>query len=170
MDIELSGVGFMATLQQAGVLNAIVSSRCLSNYQDLFNLRHFVYQWCSTTHTFFLSCNEITVTLEDVAYQLLQPILGDTDLNVIEQFVEAKAMKADLRKRMNGNSKLSHWVGVFFKASTVIRCVAFIIFGSHPHYAVKPLYFWFAIKISTEVSLPLALMFLGHLYTQLDIL
>ena len=44
------------------------------------------------------------------------------------------------------------------------------IFGSHPHYAVKPLYFRLAIKIFAGVSLPLAPMFLGHLYVQLDIL
>ena len=44
------------------------------------------------------------------------------------------------------------------------------IFGFHPHYAVKPLYFRLAINISARVSLPLAPMFLGHLYVQLDIL
>ena len=44
------------------------------------------------------------------------------------------------------------------------------IFGSYPHYAVKPLYFRLAIRISARVSLPLAPMFLGHLYVQLDIL
>ena len=59
----------------------------------------------------------------------------------------------------------------------MIRDVAFIAFwlckfnfGSHPHYVVKPLYFQLAINISAEVSLPLAPMFLGHLYVQLDIL
>ena len=36
--------------------------------------------------------------------------------------------------------------------------------GSHPHYAIKPLYFLLAIKIFARVSLPLAPMFLGHLY------
>ena len=35
---------------------------------------------------------------------------------------------------------------------------------------MKPLYFRLAIKISTGVSLPLAPMFLGHLYVQLDIM
>ena len=35
---------------------------------------------------------------------------------------------------------------------------------------MKPLYFRLAIKISIEVGLPLAPMFLGHLYVQLDIL
>ena len=44
------------------------------------------------------------------------------------------------------------------------------IFGSHPHCAVKPLYFQLVIKIFARVSLPLAPMFLGHLYVQLDII
>ena len=35
---------------------------------------------------------------------------------------------------------------------------------------MKLLYFQLTIKISTGVSLPLALMFLGHLYVLLDIL
>ena len=35
---------------------------------------------------------------------------------------------------------------------------------------MKPLYFRLAIKISAGVSLPLAPMFLGHLYVQLDIM
>ena len=39
VDRELSNTGFMGLLQQAGVLKAIVSSCCLSNYRDLFNLR-----------------------------------------------------------------------------------------------------------------------------------
>jgi len=87
---------------------------------------------------------------------------------------------------MSGNAKLSHWVGSFSKASVTVRRAAFVmfwlckfifgsyphyavkplyfIFGSYPHYAVKPLYFRLAIKISARVSLPLAPMFLGHLY------
>jgi len=86
-------------------------------------------------------------------------------------------MEAELRKWISGNAKLSHWIGAFFKAFVAARHVAFVtfwlckfIFGSHPYYAVKPLYFRLAIKISVGVSLPLAPMFLGHLYVQLDIL
>ena len=45
-----------------------------------------------------------------------------------------------------------------------------LFLGLTPHYAIKPLYFRLAIKISARVSLPLAPMFLGHLYVQLDIL
>ena len=56
-------------------------------------------------------------------------------------------MEVELKKGMNGNAKLSHWVGAFSKASDVVRAtfVAFwfckFIFGSHLHYVVKPLYF-----------------------------
>ena len=57
-------------------------------------------------------------------------------------------MEVELKKGMSDNAKLSHWVGAFSKASDAIRGVAFVafwlckfIFRSHPHYAVKPLYF-----------------------------
>ena len=153
------------------MLKAIVSSPCLSNYWDLFNLRHLVRQWCSATHTFFLSCEEITVTLEDVVNQLLLPILSDIDLNDIELSAKGEAVEAELKKGISGNAKLSHWVRAFFKASTAVHRATFVmfwlckfIFGSHPYYAIKPFYFRLAIKISARVSLSLALMFLGHLY------
>ena len=42
VDTELFDVGFMTVLQQAGVLKAIISSYCLSNYRDLFTLCHLV--------------------------------------------------------------------------------------------------------------------------------
>ena len=177
VDKELSDMGFMAALRQAGMLKTIVSSHCLSNYRDLFNLRHLVRRWCSAAHTFFLSCSEITGTLKDVANQLLLPILDDADPSNIELSIEEEAMETELRKGMSGNAKLLHWVGTFSKASDVIRYAAFVafwlckfIFSSHLYYVVKPLYFHLAIKISTEVSLLVAPMFLIHLYVQLDIL
>ena len=71
VDNELSDTGFMGVLQRARVLKAAVLSRCLANFRGLYNLRHLVRQWCTTTHTFFFSCSELTITLEDVANQLL---------------------------------------------------------------------------------------------------
>ena len=167
----------MGLLQRVGVLKAIVSSRCLSNFRDLYNLRHLVRRWCTTTHTFFFSCGKLTVTLEDVANQLLLPILGDADPATLEFSPKEEAIEAELRKRMVGNAKLSYWVSSSSKFSVAARRAAFIafrlckfVFGSHPYYAIKPLYFRLAIKISTGVSLLLAPIFLGHLYVQLDIL
>ena len=47
------------------------------------------------------------MTLEDVANQLLLPILGDVDSSNIKLSIEGEAMEAELRKGMNGNTKLS---------------------------------------------------------------
>ena len=108
MDRELSDTGFMGLLQWASVLNVIVPSRCLSNYRDLFNLRHLVHQWSTTTHTFFLSYGEITVTLEDVTNQLLLPMLSDVDPSALELSLEEEAVEVELKKRMSGNAKSSY--------------------------------------------------------------
>ena len=108
MDNELSDKGFMEVLHRAGVLKANISSCCLSNNRDLFNLRHLVRQWCTATHTFFLSWGEITMTLEDVANQLLLPILGDVNPGALELSPEKEALEVELRKGMSGNAKLSH--------------------------------------------------------------
>ena len=107
-----------------------------------------------------------------MANQLLLPILGDADPATLEFSPVEEAIEAELKKRMTGNAKLSYWVSSSSKFSVTARRTAFVafwlckfIFGSHPHYAIKPLYFRSAIKIS--VGAP---MFLGHLYVQLDIL
>ena len=96
------------------------------------------------------------MTLKDVANQLLLPILSDVDPSGMELSPEEEVVKAELKKGMSGNAKLSHWV----RLSPMQSCHI----GSHPHYAIKPLYFLLAIKIFARVSLPLAPMFLGHLY------
>ena len=108
VDKELFDEGFMEVLQRADVLKAIISLRCLSNYRDLFNLYHLVRRWCTATYTFFLSCDEIIVTLEDVANQLLLPILGDVNPHALELSLEEEVIEADLRKGMSGNAKLLH--------------------------------------------------------------
>ena len=117
------------------------------------------------------------MTLEDVANQLLLPILGDVDPATLELSLEEEAVKTELKKKMSRNAKLSYWVSSSSKFSEFAHRAAFavfwlykFVFGSHPHYALKPLYFRLAVKISTGASLPLAPMFLEHLYVQLDIL
>ena len=42
VDNELSDVGFTGLLQRVGVLKAVISSRYLLNFRDLYNLRHLV--------------------------------------------------------------------------------------------------------------------------------
>ena len=108
VDNKLSDTGFMGLLQQAGVLKAIISSCCLSNFRYLFNLCHLVRRWCTTTHTFFFSCGEVIVTLENVANQLVLPILGDIDLATFELSLEEEAVEVELKKRISENAKLSY--------------------------------------------------------------
>lgn len=112
------------------------------------------------------------MTLEDVANQLLLPILGDIDPLAIQLSIKEEAVKMELRKRLSGgNAKLSNWIGAFMKASTIARRDAFIVFspcrfvfGSHPYYAAKLVNFQLAIKIFARVSLPLTTLFSDHLY------
>ena len=106
-----------------------------------------------------------------MANQLLLPILGDVDPATIELSPEEEAIKVELKKWMTRYAKLSYWVSYFSKFFVVARRAAFVafwlckfVFGSHPYYAIKSLYFPLAIKISAGVSLSLAPMFLGHLY------
>ena len=143
VDTELSNKGFMSALQQSGLLKAIVSSHCLSNYRDLFNLCHLVRQWCIATHTFFLSYDEITVTLEDLANQLLLPILGDVDLAALELSTKEEALEAELRKGMSGNAKLFHWVRAFSKAFVS----AYRAGSSHSGFVI---HLWFSSSLYCE--------------------
>ena len=85
------------------------------------------------------------MTLEDVANQLLLPILGDVDLATLELSLEEEAMEAELKKRMSRNAKLSYGVSSSSKFSVSAHHTAFVVFwlckfvfGSHPHYTVKP--------------------------------
>ena len=59
----------------------------------------------------------------------------------------------------------------------LIRRAAFVaywlskcIFGEHPAYAIKPLYFPLVVRIAAGVCFPLAPLLLGQLYIQLDLL
>ena len=152
VDKELSNVGFMEALQRASFLKAIVSLRCLYNYCGLFNLYYFVRWWSCVAlpiPSFFLSYSELTMTLKDIANQLLLPILVDMDPSDIQLSTEEKAIEVELRKGLSdGNAKLSNWIGAFFEASTIVQHAAFIIFwlckfvfGSYPYYVIKPMYF-----------------------------
>ena len=95
VDNELSDMGFIGLLQRAGVLKAIISSPCLSNFRDLYNLHHLVRRWCTTTHTFFFSYGKLTVTLKDVANQFLLPILGDANPTTLEFSPKKEAIETN---------------------------------------------------------------------------
>ena len=56
------------------------------------------------------------------------------------------------------------------RAAFVAYWLSKCVFGEYPYYAIKPLYFRLAVKISIGTSFPLVAMFLGQFYTQMDLL
>ena len=62
--------------------------------KDSESLLSLLYQWNSVTHTFFIGCQEISLSLED-AYEILRiPLFGDGEVvNISLSPDESKAMK-----------------------------------------------------------------------------
>ena len=56
------------------------------------------------------------------------------------------------------------------RAAFVTYWLSKCVFGEHPAYSIKPLYFPLTIKIAAGACFPLAPLLLGQLYTQLDLL
>uniref|UniRef100_A0A2N9GFN7 Aminotransferase-like plant mobile domain-containing protein n=1 Tax=Fagus sylvatica TaxID=28930 RepID=A0A2N9GFN7_FAGSY len=186
IDSELADRGFCDRLEQAGVLRSILISRCSNMFRDTEALRQLVRRWCPSTHTFFFAHGEMTVTLEDIENQWLLPILGDQDLAEIALSPEEskiEAVLADYIGRKNvalgtQAARFNSWMEHFLRIEDpLIRRAAFVsywlskcVFGEHPAYSIKPLYFCLAVKIAVGVRFPLAPLLLGQLYTQLDLL
>uniref|UniRef100_A0A2N9JA03 Aminotransferase-like plant mobile domain-containing protein n=1 Tax=Fagus sylvatica TaxID=28930 RepID=A0A2N9JA03_FAGSY len=74
------------------------------------------------------------------------------------------------------STRINAWSLYFTKGTDpAVRRAAFVaywlckcVFGDAPYYSMKPLYFRLAVKISFGHHFPLAAMFLGYLYLQLD--
>uniref|UniRef100_A0A2N9FWF7 Aminotransferase-like plant mobile domain-containing protein n=1 Tax=Fagus sylvatica TaxID=28930 RepID=A0A2N9FWF7_FAGSY len=149
---EFLDVKFYALLERAGVAEAILLSRSCNMYRDTEMLRQILRRWCTSTHTFFFSWGELTITLED-------------EETLVEQALMARA-----------STRINAWSVYFAKGTEPpIRRAAFVaywlckcLFGDAPYYSMKPLYFRLAVKISFGHRFPLAAMFLGYLYLQLD--
>uniref|UniRef100_A0A2N9GS51 Aminotransferase-like plant mobile domain-containing protein n=1 Tax=Fagus sylvatica TaxID=28930 RepID=A0A2N9GS51_FAGSY len=186
IDLELADRGFCDRLEQAGVLRSILVSRCSNMYRDTEALRQLVRRWCPSTHTFFFAHGELTVTLEDVENHWLLPILGDqdpADLVLSPEELEIEAALADYIGRRNvalgtQAARFKPWMEHFNRETKPsIRRAAFVaywlskcVFGEHPAYSIKPLYFPLAVKVAAGVCFPLAPLLLGQIYTQLDLL
>uniref|UniRef100_A0A2N9HL11 Aminotransferase-like plant mobile domain-containing protein n=1 Tax=Fagus sylvatica TaxID=28930 RepID=A0A2N9HL11_FAGSY len=171
---EFMDVEFCALLERAGVAEAILLSRSCNMYRDTEALRQILRRWCTPTHTFFFSWGELTITLEDVENHWLLPVLGDMDPFAVEMSEEETVVEQALMAR--ASTRINAWSVYFAKATEpTIRRAAFVaywlckcLFGDAPYYSMKPLYFRLAVKISFGHRFPLAAMFLGYLYLQLD--
>ena len=181
IDSELADRGFCDRLEQVGVLRSILISRCSNMYRDTEALRQLVRRWCPSTHTFFFAHGELTVTLEDVENHWLLPILGDqgpADLILSPEELEIESALTDYIRRKNITlgtqaARFNPWMEHFNRETEpLIRRVAFVaywlskcVFGEHPTYSIKPLYFPLAVKIAAGVCFPLAPLLLGQIYT-----
>uniref|UniRef100_A0A2N9IAP6 Aminotransferase-like plant mobile domain-containing protein n=1 Tax=Fagus sylvatica TaxID=28930 RepID=A0A2N9IAP6_FAGSY len=76
---EFLDADFCGLLEQAGVAEAILLSRSCNMYRDTEMLWQILRRWCASTHTFFFSWGEFTITLEDVENHWMLPVLGDMD-------------------------------------------------------------------------------------------
>uniref|UniRef100_A0A2N9E6W1 Aminotransferase-like plant mobile domain-containing protein n=1 Tax=Fagus sylvatica TaxID=28930 RepID=A0A2N9E6W1_FAGSY len=148
---EFLDVKFCALLERAGVAEAILLSRSCNMYRDTEMLRQILRRWCTSTHTFFFSWGELTITLEDVENHWLLPVLGDMDPFAVEMSEEETLVEQALMAR--ASTRINAWSVYFAKGTEpAIRRAAFVaywlckcLFGDAPYYSMKPLYFRLAL-------------------------
>uniref|UniRef100_A0A2N9GQQ5 Aminotransferase-like plant mobile domain-containing protein n=1 Tax=Fagus sylvatica TaxID=28930 RepID=A0A2N9GQQ5_FAGSY len=163
VDREVLDPDFWDRLVDAGVHWSILISRSCNMFRDTEALRKLLRRWCPSTHTFFFSWGELTPTLEDVANHWMLPILEEE-------------VAAALRKR--ASTRLSGWPAHFSQVDeAAVRRAAFVLywlckctFGNFPCYSINTAFIPLAIRISAGYCFPIAPLFLGHLYSQLDLL
>jgi hypothetical protein len=176
VDLEILDSEFWDNLRKAGIHWSILISQSCGMFRDTEPLHEVLRRWCPTIHTFFFAWGELTLTLEDIANHWMLPILGEFSPSDIKLSAEEEEIAVALRGY--SSTRITGWPALFLHHGEVlVRRAAFIvywlskcIFGNSPYYTVNTLYIPLAMKISTGCCFPLAPMFLGHLYSQLDLL
>uniref|UniRef100_A0A2N9FFF4 Aminotransferase-like plant mobile domain-containing protein n=1 Tax=Fagus sylvatica TaxID=28930 RepID=A0A2N9FFF4_FAGSY len=176
VDREILDPDFWDNLVDAEIHWAILISRSCNMFRDTEALRELLRRWCPSTHTFFFSWGELTPTLEDVANHWMLPILGEHSFSNIKLSTAEEEIAAVLKK--HSSTRLSGWPSTFINYKKApIRRAAFILywlckctFGNFPCYSVNTVFIPLAIRISVGHCFPLAPLFLGHLYSQLNLL
>ena len=85
---------FMDNLQRVKLVNTILMFSSLEISKDSESLLSFLYRWNPTSHTFFIGCQEISPSLEDVYEILRLPLFGDSEVINISLYPdESKAVK-----------------------------------------------------------------------------
>ena len=176
VDREIFDSDFWDSLVDVGIHWSILISRSCNMFRDTESLRELLRRWCPSTHTFLFSWGELTPTLEDLANHWMLPILGEHSFSNIKLSAEEEEIAAALRKQ--SSTRLSGWPSHFTQLKGIpVRRAAFVLywlckctFGNFPCYSVNTTFIPLAIRISTGYCFPLAPLFLGHLYSQLDLL
>ena len=186
VDRELFDGEFVGCLERAGILKAVAISRNLEGFRDAKGLRHLIRRWCPSLHTFFFSIGELMVTLEDVVNNFLLLVFGDENPFNISLFDEDLEVEDKLFSHFGGcttstggkPARMGKWVmNLSREKDKAIRRAGFLVlwlskflFSEFPRYGVKSVFFPLAIRLARGAQYPLAPMFLGHVYSLLDLL
>ena len=184
MDKELFEKEFVGRLERAGILKAVAIIRNLEGFRDAKGLKHLVRCWCPALHTFLFSFGELTVTLEDVVNNFLLLVLGDENPFDINLFDEDLKVEEKLFTHFGGRTtsssgkqaKMGRWVmSLLREKDKEVRRAGFLtfwlskfLFSEFPGYGIKSALFPLAISLARGAQYPLAPMFLGYVYSQLD--
>ena len=99
MGDEFLYADFCGLLEQAGVAKTILLSRSCNMYKDTETLWQILRKWFPSTHTFFFSWSDFTITLKDVENHWTLPVLGDMDPSVIKMSNEEIRVEQALKDR-----------------------------------------------------------------------
>ncbi|PQM33573.1 uncharacterized protein Pyn_21502 [Prunus yedoensis var. nudiflora] len=181
VDHELLDLATCNILGRAQVLDAIFLSKLWDIHIEAKMLRHVVRRWSTATHTFVCSWGEFTPTLEDVANISRLPICGNRspfDIALTPEEIDKLAvLRRGAPTSPSTSLRFSNWIQYFGDANRQVPCrlaafIAlwlgrFVLCDFSPdclHERVFPL----ALAIARGDAIPLAPMFLGHLYRLLD--
>uniref|UniRef100_A0A2N9HRA7 Aminotransferase-like plant mobile domain-containing protein n=1 Tax=Fagus sylvatica TaxID=28930 RepID=A0A2N9HRA7_FAGSY len=154
VDREILDPDFWDRLVDAGVHWSILISRSCNMFRDTESLRELLRRWCPSTHTFFFSWGELTPTLEDVANHWMLPILGEHSFSDIK-----------LSAERGGGCSSSEEASVH-----QTEWLACTLFQTRRGFSPPCCFCTVLAMISAGHCFPLAPLFLGHLYSQLDLL
>ena len=184
VDKELFDKEFVGRLELTGILKAVAISRNLEGFRDAKGLKHLVRRWCPSLHTFFFSIGELTITLEDVVNNFLLSVFGNENPFNISLSEEDLMVENKLFSHFGGRiaspgekpARMGRWVMTLSREKDKkVRRVGFLafwlnkfLFSEFPGYGVKSTFFPLAIKLARGAQYPLAPLFLGHVYSQLN--
>ena len=110
--------------------------------------------WYPSLHTFFFFVGELTITLEDVVNNYL--LLMSSDENPFDISLSMN-LSREKDKAVRQAGFLTLWLSTFF-------------FNEFPRYGIKFVLFPLVIRLAWGAQYLLASMFLGYVYSQLDLL
>ncbi|CAL8175521.1 unnamed protein product [Prunus armeniaca] len=181
VDRELRDPSTCNILRRAQVLDAIFLSKLWDIHIEAKMLRHVVRRWSTATHTFVCSWGEFTPTLEDVANISRLPVCGDRSPFGIALTPEEIDSLAVLRRGAptfpSTSLRFSNWIQYFGDANRQSPCrlAAFIalwlgrfVLCDFSQDCLHERVFPLALAIARGDTIPLAPMFLGHLYHLLN--